>query len=122
MNTTENNKIIAEFMGWKLGHPDLFELRWGNDWFKGRDKKTNKGYLFFDSDWNWLMEVVEKIEGLRGLEDAEDVLYFVTIELSYCEIKAYNFVIEQEGSDKKEAVYNACVEFIKWYNEQKPKP
>ena len=63
--TTENNKIIAKFMGYIdngcseegfLINPttnydeDIIELK-------------------FNSDWNWLMEVVEKIESLKSPYD-----------------------------------------------------
>ena len=57
-----NNKLIAEFMGWKLGHPELLELRWGNEWFDSDGfKQTTKGYLHFDSSWEWLIPVIKKI-------------------------------------------------------------
>jgi len=45
MNTTENNKLIAEFMNCE--NPQA----WEDD--------------LYNNDWNWLMEVVEKIEGLE---------------------------------------------------------
>jgi len=119
MNTTENNKIIAEFMGWKLGHPDLFELRWSNEWFDDRNKKTTKGYLHFHSDWNWLMEVVEKIENTSFGE--QNYKFQVLIQNNQCSIEQSNLFNTKRhyGKNKIQAVYSACVEFIKWYNEQK---
>ncbi len=96
-STLENNKLIAEFM--EVKH--LYST-------------TRIETLKYHSDWNWLMEVVEKIESLGN-----DVL----ITSNYIQI-AYNegenfIVIELEGNIKIFAVYNACVEFIKWYNENK---
>jgi hypothetical protein len=114
MNTTENNKLIAEFMGWKLGHPELLELRWSDEWFDGRDKKTTKGFLHFDTDWNWLMEVVEKIESLCSNRGFEISARFVHIRVNN------NLTISSGVKDNRiEAVYNVCIEFIKWYNQQK---
>lgn len=106
METTENNKLIAEFMGWKIGHPELLELRWGNEWFEGRDKKTTKGYLHFNSDWNWIMEVVDKVY-------SSDIYYDKYIE--------HNSSMFSSGKIKLSAnidhVYKQIVEFIKWYNQ-----
>jgi hypothetical protein len=57
--------------------------------------------LKYHLDWNWLMEVV---------------------------IKIYNFELEEEevliirdalADASMQGTYDACVEFIKWYNEQK---
>jgi hypothetical protein len=96
MKTTEQkNELIAEFMGWKKGHPELFELRWADDWFNGRQKMTTKGRLNFDSSWDSLMPVVGNIH--RIIMDRS--LFFEGINLfnavNRCDIKeAYEEVIE----------------------------
>jgi hypothetical protein len=59
------------------------------------------------------MEVVEKIESLcnnRGFE----------ISSRFVHIRVNNNLTISSGvcSNRIEAVYNACVEFIKWYNTQ----
>ena len=97
MNTTEKNKLIAIFMNQAIIDSN------------NNHKETYK----YDIDWNWLMQVVEKIESLGN-----DVL----ITSNYIQI-AYNqgeefIVIELEGNIKIFAAYNACIEFIKWYNNQ----
>ena len=111
MNT--ENKLIAEFMGFELqNNPNE---RWFNQWFT---KETlNKPYnsrieiLHFDTDWNWLMEVVEKVESLGVIvEIRENVCYISPFPNNYiCELK----------DTKLQATYKAVVEFIKWYNKQK---
>ena len=75
--TTETNKLIAEFLGWGYKVLPIYS----DDKFLGRKniyntpfKKhlKNKAFtttfseneLVFHNDWNWLMEVVEKIESL----------------------------------------------------------
>ena len=113
MNTTENNKIIAEFMEWEYKVLPVYS----DDKFLGRKniyntpfKKhlKNKAFtttfseneLVFHNDWNWLMEVVEKI---KPLVSESEFKYRIGKHLLNLNI---------------EAVYNACVEFIKWYNEK----
>ena len=103
---TENNKIIAEFIGWEINN----EL-WIND------KKVFVQYtdqsLKFNSDWNRLMEVVEKIEKLK---------YFIQIDsIGVVISKEKKIITVSDNRYKIEAVYNACVEFIKWYNKQENK-
>jgi hypothetical protein len=110
----DNNKIITEFMGF------TFEKNLGwydNDMLMEQivyDQQNGNCFdkLLFDTDWNWLMGVVEKIESLG---------YYVKILKSTCvilDVEERCIVIELNTLTKIEVVYNACVEFIKWHNEQ----
>ena len=88
--------------------------------------------LIFHSDWNWLMQVVEKIENLpsRTLQgthySGNEVKIYKAINTNthYCEINlvkesGYRIVSIQFNKESKiKSVYDACLEFIKWYNEQ----
>lgn len=100
----EDNKLIADFMGkeWhKEFFKDVFIISPSNITYK------------FDTDWNWLMEVVEKIES-KGFN--------FEIKRNWARIsrKGENIVLRwEEDRNKIDAVYNACVEFIKWYNQNK---
>lgn len=109
----ENNKIIAEFMGATFKEN---EFRFPTIVFKTGKNYFENHELKFHSDWNWLMEVVEKIESI--LPDDS----IVTIEYKDCYIPVLEdeepFTIEGNGETKIQAVYNACLEFIKWYNLQ----
>lgn len=106
MNTTEKNKLIAEFMGWK-------STNILNEYYNDSEESWQKvGVLnintfCYHSDWNWLMEVVEKIESL-------DIYYDKYIDHNSSMFTSGKI----ELSTKIEAVYNACVTFIEWYNEQ----
>ena len=108
-----NNKIIAEFMGATLTK----DLQIMYPVYEGDSSYVKD--LKYHLDWNWLMEVVEKIESL--LPDDS----FVTIEYKSCWIPIYDdeqpFGIECREETKTQAVYNACIEFIKWYNENSAK-
>ena len=116
-NIVENNKLIAEFMG-------VFDkiLSTGNihSWsdapfyYTTEDTKEKViknicKYSKYDSDWNWLMEVVEKClvgEAEYNEDEAKEAIH--EIYESLCNINI-------------SSVYNACVKFIKWYNENKSK-
>lgn len=129
---TENNILIAQFMGYKKMHPE-------NTSYYNTDRNHE---LFIDdskyhSDWNWLMKVVEKIENLKinkfakhlyrgDVKPIEGHFWFQTCK-DVVEIYASVYYwqhnnqingLTQEftGKNKLEATYNACVEFIKWYN------
>ena len=121
-NILEDNKLIAEFMVQnegglvKLGENifstiDEFEIP--DDYLTLKDLKYHK-------DWNWLMRVVEKIESFVFNENNS---FNVTIgATNYCVIQDSNGEfydgVEDSGETKLLTVYNACVKFIKWYNEQ----
>ena len=111
-NIIENNKLIAEFLSVKIHPCETIEN------FKVlpiEERGLYNGYfidaLKYHEDWNWLMQVVEKIESLG---------YRIEIVKHICRIYLSNkeTIIISENTPKIEAVYNACVEFIKWYNEQ----
>ena len=113
MNTAENNKLIAEFMGCK----PIFKDKKYYQMVTHENMCYSTNELQYHSDWNWLMQVVEKIESLH---ETNNVLIGTNITYVQIHNKVRN---EQEtfkgvSNIKIEAVYNACVTFIGWYNEQ----
>ena len=103
MNTTDKNTLIAEFMKWDILNDITYSKATKGKWIE-LDK------LKFHSNWNWLMEVVEKIESLG---------YYTQIDNIGCVISHDNRdVIVYNSRTKIEAVYNACIAFIEWYNKQ----
>ena len=100
-----NNKIIAEFMKY-IKHTQTKAYLTKDGYFHDKDLK-------FHSDWNWLMEVVEKIESIGFTFETKKNWARITR-------KGENIILRwEEDKTKIEAVYNACIEFIKWYNENK---
>lgn len=69
---------------------------------------------YFRSDWNVLMEVVEKVQTIN------DCTYCITIDQNNCKIWSEDNSYENEVTDHStvEATYNAIINFIKWYNER----
>lgn len=111
MNTTENNKLIAEFMGWDCKNnfyciaPNSLDDGWSYEDLK------------FHSDWNWLMQVIEKIESFE--DENRCSKYNVEIQQSFVSIidnQTSDFIYDRDANTKLEAVYNAVVEFINFYN------
>ena len=120
----DNNKLIAEFMGFKT--QDSPNERWHKQYFT----QPNNAWgcriekLHFDTDWNWLMEVVEKIENIIS----DGIVFNVFIDknkthvfyapANYSNEKWFSNLFLHEGDTKIKNTYNACIEVIKWYNKQ----
>lgn len=111
-NTTEDNKLIAEFME----YPDL-------------GTKGNFSYLKYHSSWNWLMPVVEKIRNVESY-DRDKFSTSVVIDADKTSIKSGCYGNKSHSNqyfnkifggryNSREHTYKAVVEFIKWYNENK---
>jgi len=114
MNTQENNRLVAEFMELEVEN-GLYYYTTSMD-----DYKTDT--LYFDSSWDWLMPVVEKIESFQDGEDGDSMrghLYNFRIEQHFVYIldgESMDVIIEMNGDSKLDATYNAVVEFINQYN------
>ena len=95
-NNNSANALIAEFLhGKDVVHPNQYH-----------------------ENWNELMQVVERIEeteienNILMLESIGNMAKFIFDD-------GCRFLSDCIGETKIEAVYNACLEFIKWYNENK---
>jgi hypothetical protein len=116
----ENNKIISEFMGYHY----VPETTLAHDYFMVKGRYIRPHGIKFDTDWNWLMEVVEKIETIKI-----DKLYFNVqidkdkVSLFYTHIneptKQTEMFFEWGQKNKIANIYKIVVEFVKWYNENK---
>lgn len=116
MNTIqENNKLIAEFMA---GEKDKqVYIKHLNAWYD-----NCMGYKY-NTDWNWLMEVVEKIESLKidklsfNFQIEKDRVSFFYTHASDTK-KQTEMFFEWGQKTKISNTYKIIVQFIKWYNEQ----
>jgi hypothetical protein len=140
MNTTENNILIVEFMGFKSqiidnekSNDPIYRV-WSNqhlyfDRFKindvarenGFDNKSPNEYflkllsskLRYHSSWDWLMPVLEKIASLGYKWEIGISPYKKESVFHYCKIWSIGTI---EGVSPLDAVYGAVVEFVKWHN------
>ena len=113
--TLEGNKLIAEFMITQKPSDD-FCVNWKDKiefsvFMNGKSKTYLYSKLKFHSSWDWLMPVVEKIE---------DLGHGVTIYRKGCQINDVHCTNTGfRHNSKIEETYQAVIEFIKWYNENK---
>lgn len=124
-STAENNKLIAEFMGddFKTGHGGTIDTL-------GALKKARPyawaEYVFFNTSWNWLIPVVEKIESMKGVRVQSSNYWMAWTFAISITTKGYSethYVSKKEQfidniyefSTRIEATYAAVVHFIKWY-------
>jgi hypothetical protein len=118
MDTIQNNKLIAEFLNKKY-KDDYIVV---GDWHKCTVNPSGDvwGKCKYHSDWNSLMEVVEKIESLTDINSNGCFMLLESIGFNAKFIfdDGTRILKDSKGETKFGAVYNACVEFIKWYNEQ----
>lgn len=136
MKKTENNKLIAEFMGQPTmiwNDPDPIE---GNDYrvvyFKelcdrtaliqyGVGEINSEAEVFlseledinlkYHTSWDWLIPVMKKIDSIANEEmDFSDYDDYREKYVFIRDITLCNDILD---------AYNQVIEFIKWYNENK---
>jgi len=118
----EGNRLIALFEGYReIPNWDVYDFGYT------RHPTINVGcygdiQLEYHRKWGWLMPVVEKIEKIPMEDGRGEVNPIVTIECNYCIISqgGENTIVEVVWADEErtkiQAVWQAAVEFIKWYN------
>lgn len=105
----EGNKLLAEFMGFINPYSNAYQCC-----FNKINTTCAPCHMLFHSSFDWLMEVVEKIEllGYRW----EIGMSATTAHSHYCRIWSIGTI---EGISPLDAIYGACLVFIKWYNQNR---
>lgn len=136
MNTQENNKLIAEFMGLKnhFNNQGVTKvLIDGNEHIQDwecydaeRDILITPIEMKYHTSWDWLMPVVEKIRNVTSYDrdkfSTEVIIYGnkTTIKSGgYGEKRHSNLFFNKTelGTwNTIEPTYQVVVEYIKWYN------
>lgn len=129
-NEQEFNKLCAELVCDYDAETKrfIFKQEMFNNISYGMSKRHHEEQLCFHSDWNWIMEVVEKIENIERKQPYShpkyrissyrylpeewqaDIQCLITTE---CIIQTGNF------KSKKQAVVQAIWQFLNWYKQQK---
>ena len=124
-NIIENNKLIAEFMGFVQDKSFKVKLADGVNtsyyYYKGDDMYLPETMLYSCS-WDWIMPVVEKIEqsqNIVGFTIFGDSRNYYQVTIKQYQKTGRITISNVEGKSKIEAVYVAVVEFIKWHNSKK---
>ena len=131
----ENNKIIAEFMGWSTHpkHGDKYLINKSKDrvnlpWYSECNWEASLREFNYHSDWNILMPVVEKIENTKIKDysistDITDDKTFINVwhygDGGKWSILISNLNEEYKDFNKMQRTYKAVVKFINFYNKQK---
>lgn len=117
----EGNKLIAEFMGFDFAKStkeedycaDSFTREW-----RTREVPLTVDDLEYNTSWDWLMSVVEKINTTRIPDNefpASVIIYRTTCHVN----DDTNIIVETTSKGSLiECVWQACVQFIQWYNSQ----
>ena len=136
-NVTLGNKKIADFLGWfqEEGHT--------NSWFVIKDNAQYVAYnnpldLPFHRDWNYMNQVIDKLENMgasvhianycRDKEVKDELAAHVDFEMdldyyacivgsTHDDVKRY-YNIELIGTSRFEALWNAIIVFIDWFNDK----
>lgn len=122
---TENNKLFIEFIGIEKESDGTPYINLGADsfYFDLYDEDSCK----FHTSWDWLMPVVEKIESLKCVDELnikyDAVSKTICVEILPSFTESFNSIIIYTNTvihnePKLLCVYNAVIEFIKWYNQQ----
>jgi hypothetical protein len=117
----KNNAIIGDFMGlehkqmgWKVGYHWHVTIAGRDHWYRTSSMK-------FNSSWDWLMPVLEKI-GQFEYEDGDNA-YLRTFGMinpsTGNPMVRINRSILCEADTLIQAAYMAAVDFIHWHYQQK---
>lgn len=110
----ENNKLIAEFLGWeksemKLFVPTVSTVYRTVEYYNGEKvvgSFTHPSSMKFHKSWDWLMPVVERIVNEFPEYDHHKVVERVLQALMTADINE---------------IYSSVIEFIKWYSNERKK-
>ena len=133
METNEilkGNKLIAEFMKAKNENSDIYYLPEFGHYFNSYGQieynecfRSNE--LKYHSSWDWLMPIVAKIFKLGYVCVFYGNHCCIQDKLSFTnskQINKYPYYIDTYSLNEDtliEAVFEAIVKFIKWYNDNK---
>jgi hypothetical protein len=124
-----NNKLIAKFLGW-FNEPDQPDGIWfkivdGVKYVSYRQYDDMLNELPFHKDWNYLMNVVEKIENMRyGIEITPGAGFVYDMNKAQFESRYESAVLPvcyNVHNNKIIHIWFIVSNFVKWYLNEKEK-
>ena len=128
MNILEYNKRCAEFLGARFFNATKDYELYGVLECIGDGENEERFFTIqnmkFHSDWNWIMEIVTKIQSLAVVHDntrTYDSVFKEWICTFSPSFKTHDFgyIEGKSKASEKEAVVQAIDEFLIWMNENK---
>jgi len=136
----KNNILIAEFMGWKRYEGFNFITPHTQNYMSTGAGMCDthifrESDLKFDTSWEWLMGVVDRIESLdlRGnghdfpkvkIGNGVEIFCYANYRGTWYEWRDYYgidgafYKHKNQCETKKMAVYKVVIEFIEWFNQR----
>lgn len=117
----DGNLLIAEFMGAVRHHNGFWDGRTITMIFPD-SKICISEQLQYDSDWGWIMPVLQKIEqiGLNtSVENNSCCIVWQGCENDYFYMLEKFQTIYTQHEEKLMAAWIAVIEFINWFNKNK---
>ena len=121
----KEDMLLAEFLGWEMNEYEVkIPYQMGNeqiglnpmDYLKYQSDISD---LCFHNDWNWLMLVVEKINTTEGGRFTFQIMSMDVEIHDYLKGCLYiDFFSGNTPDQLIKSVYEACVEFVKKYNNE----
>jgi hypothetical protein len=125
ITTIERNKLIAEFMEFTVfennGHFEVHAHNQSVTFYKRQNNGGAQGCWFsysemkFNSSWDWIMPVVEKIESMDFVLNIRKGHVSILNNSGKTPFYTGGDIVEVS---KFAAIYKTVIEFIKWYNSQ----
>lgn len=107
----ENNILLANFLG--------LEKQEDNTYFDYESGEyINPENLNYNESWDMLMLVVTKIESIDIGNFSKPLLESIGFNAKFILDDGTRVFKDCKGETKIEAVYNACVEFVEWWNKE----
>jgi hypothetical protein len=121
----KGNKLIAEFIGLYVETDDIGRYKYYTKTIVDKRMVINYHYPQYDSSWDWLMPVLEKIFRLKIGDGIKYVEYSYARTFGMLSREDGQIMVRLDGSQLQkadtliEATYLAVINFITWYNGQK---
>lgn len=118
-NRNDGNELIRIFMGREFREHSYYDYNY--ETYISRLETIED--MQYDSDWNWLMDVIDRIEYIIEHEKPHPLhtrlpnYFYISLgQISLTLNDGSYYKIKGTGKTRKEQNWKCCVEFIMWLN------